>query len=462
MALKTRSIRGTRDVVPADSYRWQYIERAALEVAAGYGMQEIRLPTIEKTELFIKSVGETTDVVQKEMYTFDKGKESITLRPEGTAGTVRAVLENSLLSGVLPAKMCYLLSCFRHENPQSGRLREFHQFGVECFGGPLPSADAEVIGVAHDLFKRLGLKDISLRINSIGCPHCRPEYNRKLVEYFRAREDELCPLCRERLEKNPLRLLDCKNEHCAELAKDAPRTIEHLCEECENHFDGLKKRLDAVGIEYIVDPGIVRGLDYYTKTVFEFVSENAGAQGTVCGGGRYDGLVEYMGGAPTPGLGFGMGLERLLMVMEAQGCEFPEPASCDIYIGSMGEEENIRALALCAALRREGFYALCDTVGRSVKAQMKYADKIGAAYSCILGSQELEQGKVTVKAMETGEATELMLDAQEFSNFLYTRLADDVMKVQNELDGKLDELLGNLPDLEELSELMGMMPGDKA
>lgn len=426
MALKTRSIRGTRDIIPTESYRWHYIERVALEVARTYGMEEIRIPTIEKTELFIKSVGETTDVVQKEMYTFDKGKESITLRPEGTAGTVRAVLENNLLSGVLPARMCYILSCFRHENPQSGRLREFHQFGVESFGCNLPTDDAEVIGVAHDLFERLGISDISLEINSIGCPKCRPQYNQKLVAYYTQHQDKLCHTCLERLEKNPLRLLDCKETGCSLLREGAPLIIDHLCDACTDHFNGLKDRLKAMGILYTVNPLIVRGLDYYTKTVFEFISGNAGAQGTVCGGGRYDLLIEQMGGQPTPGIGFGLGLERLLMVMDASGCDFPKPKAVDIYIGSMGSAENTKALELCTLLRKEGFIALGDAVGRSVKAQMKYADKIGAAYSCIIGSQELESGEILLKDMSTGENRPLKLDAGAIRDHLYEALTRDI------------------------------------
>lgn len=440
MALKTKSIRGTRDVIPAETHKWQYIERVALEVAATYGMAEIRIPTIEKTELFIKSVGETTDVVQKEMYTFDKGRESITLRPEGTAGTVRAVLENGLLGGALPVKASYVLSCFRHENPQSGRLREFHQFGVECFGCAEPNADAEVISVANDLFERLGLSDISLQINSIGCPNCRPQYNQTLVDYFRAHEESLCETCRERLEKNPLRLLDCKVGTCQEIAKDAPLILHHLCGECADHFDRLKKRLDAIGIAYSVNPKIVRGLDYYTKTVFEFISDNAGAQGTVCGGGRYDGLVEQMGGAHTPALGFAMGLERLLMVMEAGGCVSPPPKSCDIYIGSMGEAESIQALALCTELRKEGFYALCDTVGRSVKAQMKYADKIGAKFSCIIGSQELEEQQICIKQMESGENQTIALCSADVKNFLYEKLTSALIGGNTPIEAIFREL----------------------
>lgn len=441
MALKTKSIRGTRDVVPADSYRWQYVERVAMETAATYGMAEIRVPTIEKTDLFTKSVGETTDVVQKEMYTFEKGKESITLRPEGTSGIVRAVLENNLLAETLPVKVATVLSCFRHENPQAGRLREFHQFDVEVFGSNSPTTDAEVIGVAYDYFTHLGLRDFKLEINSIGCPQCRPQYNRLLVDYFRGHYDQLCATCRERLEKNPLRLLDCKEERCKSISKDAPLIIDHLCGECGEHFEGLKTRLEAVGIAYSVNPRIVRGLDYYTKTVFEFISNSAGAQGSICGGGRYDGLVEQMGGAPTPAIGFGLGLERLLMVMDADGCEFPEPKRCDLYIGSMGDAENIRALRLCAELRREGFTALCDTMGRSVKAQMKYANKLNAPYSCILGSQELERGIVAVRDMTTGETAEVAISAEALRGYLYDRLASGIA-LGGEADGFPGSLLG--------------------
>ncbi len=432
MALKTKSIRGTRDVVPAESHRWQYVERVALEVAETYGIREIRIPTIEKTELFIKSVGETTDVVQKEMYTFDKGRESITLRPEGTAGTVRAVIENSLLADALPVKVCYILSCFRHENPQAGRLREFHQFGVEYFGSPSPTADAEVIGTARDLFDRLGLTGISLRLNSIGCPSCRPGYHKELVAYYRSHYDSLCDTCKERLEKNPLRLLDCKNQSCSQLAKEAPVILKHLCEDCDNHFDGLKKRLDAMKIAYVVDPYIVRGLDYYTKTVFEFVTDQIGAQGTVCGGGRYDLLTEQMGGPTTPSLGYAMGLERLLMVMDAGGCPFPEPKACDLYLGSMGEAENIRALEIASHLRQEGFLVQCDSMDRSVKAQMKYANKIGARFACILGSQEMENQGVTVKNMQTGEGQDLALTPKDFSSMLYSSMIDlDTVNLEN-------------------------------
>jgi histidyl-tRNA synthetase len=387
------------------------VEGICAETAARYGFRELRIPTIEKTELFIKSVGDSTDVVQKEMYTFEKGRESITLRPEGTAGIVRAALENGLLNDALPLKVMTGLSCFRHENPQAGRLREFHQFDIEAFGAASPTVDAEVILVAADIFARLGIENVSLEINSIGCPECRPQYNESLVRYYKSHENELCETCKQRLERNPLRLLDCKEENCAAIAENAPKITERLCGECAGHFEGLKQRLDAVGLAFAVNPKIVRGLDYYTRTVFEFVSGDIGAQATICGGGRYDGLFEQMGGPATPALGFAIGIERLIMVMEAQGCAFPGEESCGVYIGSMGAEANVAALRLATELRREGLAALCDTMDRSVKAQMKYADKLGAKYSCILGENELKDGKIRITNMQTGENEEAALKA---------------------------------------------------
>ncbi|MDR2931588.1 MAG: histidine--tRNA ligase, partial [Oscillospiraceae bacterium] len=342
MAQQYKRIRGTRDIVPSESHKWRYVERTALTIAENYGFGELRTPIIEKTALFVRSVGDTTDIVQKEMYSFEKGHEHITIRPEVTAGAVRAVLENNLLADALPIKVSYVAPCFRHENPQAGRYRQFSQFGVECFGSKSASADVEVIGVAGDLFERLGITDVTLNINSIGCPDCRPQYHEKLVSYYRARYDQLCDTCKERLERNPLRLLDCKAEGCRILQADAPKTLDNLCGDCLDHFEGLKTRLDAVGMDYVVNPFIVRGLDYYTKTVFEFVSDKIGAQSSVGGGGRYDLLVESMGGPPTPAMGFAMGLDRLIMVMEESGSPFPGPKPCDLYIGSTGEAEGIR------------------------------------------------------------------------------------------------------------------------
>lgn len=326
MALITKAIKGTKDVLPQDAYKIQYIEATARETAADFGYKEIRTPVFEHTELFQRGVGDTTDVVQKEMYTFDdKGGRSITLRPEGTAGAARAFLENGLCNEALPQKVYYLVSCYRYEKPQAGRLREFHQFGVECFGTQSPLADAELIALASAVFDRLGVTGLRLEINSIGCPTCRAKYYDALRSYFAARKDELCDTCQGRLERNPMRILDCKSPVCQEIAKDAPAVTDYLCDECREHFDKVQSYLKAQNIDYTVNPRIVRGLDYYTKTVFEFVSDSIGAQGTVCGGGRYDGLIDELGGQKTPSLGFGLGLERLQLLMEAQGCAYPEP-----------------------------------------------------------------------------------------------------------------------------------------
>lgn len=420
MAILTKAPRGTQDVLPADSYRWQVVEDIIRETARLYGFKEIRFPTFEHTELYQRSVGDTTDVVQKEMYTFlDKGDRSITLRPEGTAGTVRAMIEHGLLGGVLPVKAYYLTSCFRYEKPQAGRLREFHQFGAELFGAASPTADAEMIALASEIFKMLGVKGLRLAINSIGCPTCRASYHQALTEYFSARKEELCATCRERLATNPMRILDCKSPVCSGIAAGAPVILDFLCDECKEHFEGVKARLSDLEIPYTVDPGIVRGLDYYTKTVFEFISDDIGAQGTVCGGGRYDGLVAELGGASTPALGFGMGLERLLLLLQAQGIELPEPRPCELYLVSIGEAANRLALALTNALRKEGFYVDCDQMGRSVKAQMKYADKLGSVYTLVLGEDELQSGKAQLKQMDTGETRQVELSASALSEVLY-------------------------------------------
>ena len=420
MALEIKSIKGTADVLPSDSYKWQFVERKFLDTAQKYGFGEIRVPTFEDKRLFIRSVGDTTDVVQKEMYTFtDQGGRELALRPEGTAGVNRAVIENGLINGALPVKLSYAISCFRAEKPQAGRMREFHQLGMELFGASSPSADAEVIAFVDEFFRLLGIRNISLEINSIGCKECRKNYHAALKSYFEARKDRLCDTCLERLDKNPLRILDCKNPDCKEVAKDAPVVLDYLCDDCRAHFEGLKKRLDALGVPYTVNPRIVRGLDYYVRTVFEFVSSDLGAQSTVCGGGRYDGLIKSLGGPDQPGIGYAMGVERLLMVMKAQGIEIPAPAPCDLYIGSIGEEASVEALRLCGILRGEGFSAECDIVGRSVKAQMKYADKIGARFSMVLGDNELAEKKATVKNMVTGENAEVTLDGDGLKQYLY-------------------------------------------
>lgn len=411
MALITKAIKGTKDVLPKDAYKNQYIESTALDVAERFGYKEIRTPVFEHTELFQRGVGDTTDVVQKEMYTFDdKGGRSITLRPEGTAGAARSYLENGLCNEALPQKVCYITSCYRYEKPQAGRLREFHQFGIECFGTSSPLADAEIIALASTIFNELGVKDLSLEINSIGCPECRAKYHEALKEYFRERKDELCDTCNERLERNPMRILDCKSPICSEIAKDAPVVLDYLCDECREHFEAVKGYLTAQNIEFTVNPHIVRGLDYYTKTVFEFVSNSIGAQGTVCGGGRYDGLIEELGGQKTPSLGFGMGLERLMLLMEAQDCEFPKDKAPDLFIVALGDKATLKAVEIAKDMRAEGYTCLYDLNGRSLKAQMKYANKLGAKYVIVLGDKEVEEKIATLKNMKDGEETEIALD----------------------------------------------------
>ena len=426
MALITKKIKGTEDVLPKQSYRWQFVENIMREEARAYGFKEIRTPVFEHTELFARGVGQTTDVVQKEMYTFDtKGGESVTLRPEGTAGAARAVLEHSLEQDGLPIKASYFVSCYRYEKPQAGRLREFHQFGIEEYGTQAPAADAEIICLAQSVLDRLGLSQVHLEINSIGCPECRARYNQALKEYFTQYKDRLCPTCLTRLEKNPMRLLDCKSPEDKEIAKDAPKITDYLCEECEAHFTEVKKYLDAAGVEYTVNPTIVRGLDYYTKTVFEFVTDCIGAQGTVCGGGRYDGLIEELGGKHMPSLGFAMGMERLLMVMDAQKIEIPDNDKTALYIATMGDAAKVKAFELLRQVRECGLIAETDVVGRGLRAQMKYADKIGAKYSVVLGDNEIEENKARVKNMETGEQTELALDESFAYKFSVLQLTDN-------------------------------------
>ncbi len=427
MALITKAIKGTKDVLPNESYKNQYIEATCLGVAENFGYKEMRTPVFEHTELFQRGVGDTTDVVQKEMYTFDdKGGRSITLRPEGTAGAARAFLENGLSNEALPQKICYLISCYRYEKPQAGRLREFHQFGIECFGATSPLADAEMISLAKQIFDELGVKDLHLELNSIGCPECRAEYHKALKEYFSQYKDKLCDTCNDRLERNPMRILDCKSPVCSEIAKGAPVVLDYLCDECREHFQKVKSYLDAANIEYIVNPQIVRGLDYYTKTVFEFVSDAIGSQGTVCGGGRYDGLLEELGGQHTPSLGFAMGLERLQLVMEAQGCNFPEPSRPDLFIVAMGEKATLKTVEIAKDMRDEGFSVVYDLNGRSLRAQMKYADKLGAKFNVVIGDNEVENKVVSLKDMATGESSEINLDT--FVNGFYSVSMESQLK----------------------------------
>ena len=411
MAYLTKAPRGTADVLPDESYKLRFIEKTVSDTAALYGFKEIRTPVFEHTELFQRGVGETTDVVQKEMYTFeDNGHRSVTLRPEGTAGTVRAFLEHGLFNEPLPQKYYYLTSCYRYEKPQAGRLREFHQFGVESFGAESPAQDAEIISLAKHIFDLFGLTDIRLEINSIGCPNCRKNFQAALREYFGSKKDQLCETCLGRLEKNPMRILDCKVPECGEIAKGAPKVLDYLCEECETHFAAVQKYLRAMDIDFTVNPTIVRGLDYYTKTVFEFVAGSIGAQSTVCGGGRYDGLVSELGGNATPACGFGMGLERLKLLLEAQGVEFPEEKRTELYIAPAKEAYSYEAMRLTELLRREGVNALTDVSGRSLKAQMKFANKKEAMFTLVLGDEEMETGKAKVKNMADGSETELRLD----------------------------------------------------
>lgn len=425
MGVITKKIKGTEDVLPKDSYRWQFVEDVMRKESAAYGFKEIRTPVFEHTELFARGVGQTTDVVQKEMYTFDtKGGESVTLRPEGTAGAARAVLEHGLVNDSLPIKASYFVSCYRYEKPQAGRLREFHQFGLECYGTQSPVADAELICAAQSIFDRLGIKQLRLEINSIGCPTCRAEYHKALKEYFYGYKDELCETCNSRLEKNPMRILDCKSPVCSKIAQGAPKITDYLCDECKEHFASVQKYLDAAGVEYTVNPTIVRGLDYYTKTVFEFVTDFIGAQGTVCGGGRYDGLIEELGGKHLPSLGFAMGIERLLMLMDKQDIEIPKPSTCDLYVAVMGESASLKSFEIIKAVRSCGLIAESDIVGRGLRAQMKYADKIGAKFSMVLGENEIEQGKAVIKNMSSGEQTEIVLDNTFAEKFMVLQLAD--------------------------------------
>ncbi len=401
--LITKAPKGTEDLLPQDSYRWQYLEKNFKAVCDSFGYKEIRVPTFEHTELFERGVGDTTDVVEKQMYTFlDKGGRSVTLRPEGTASVARSYLENNLYAGVLPLKMWYALPCFRYENKQKGRLREFHQFGIEAFGAKGPSIDAEVVALAITFLEGVGLSDLSVNINSIGCPECRKKYNEALKEYLRPKYDKLCDTCKTRFDRNPLRILDCKSQICQELAKDAPRLLDHICDDCREHFEGFKRSLSNMGINYTIDSGIVRGLDYYTKTVFEIIS----GPFTVCGGGRYDGLVEEFGGERTPAIGFGLGIERLLIRLAENGVEIPDEGKPDLYIAPLGEKAQDASQLITFNLRKAGVKAETDQMGRGLKPQMKYSDKIGAKFTLVLGDNELETGNIRLKNMETGEQTD--------------------------------------------------------
>lgn len=395
--------KGTVDILPEETAVWHKIEEVVRECTKNAGFREIRIPTFELSGVYKRGVGDTTDIVQKEMFTLnDREGTEFCLRPEGTAGVVRSVIENGLFNEPMPLKLYYLGPFFRYEKPQAGRSREFYQFGIEMFGAETAQADAEVIALGDRVIKKLGLR-ASLNINSIGCPDCRPKYHDALRDYFKSREDELCGTCKERLEKNPLRILDCKSPICSAIADNAPKTIDHLCEDCKNHFETLKNTLDSLGIEYNINPRIVRGLDYYRKTVFEFISDDIGAQSTVCGGGRYDGLVQQLDGPALCGIGFGMGLTRIVLAMKAKAekgeFELPKNPSPVLYIAPMGDRGVAYAMKTVTALRERGIYAECDVVKRSLKAQMKYADKIGAKFVLVVGDNELDEDKATLKNM---------------------------------------------------------------
>lgn len=404
--------KGTKDILPDEVYKWQYIESKIKDIFENAGMKEIRVPVFEHTELFSRGVGETTDVVQKEMYTFeDKGGRSITLRPEGTAGVVRSYIENGMASQPTPIKLWYEMAMYRYENVQKGRLREFRQIGTEVFGTSSYLADVECIMLGVKIFKELNIPNIKLNLNSIGCPECRRKYQEALREFIRPNLEKYCDTCKTRFEKNPMRILDCKEKKCKEMNQGAPIILDYLCDDCKEHFDKVKKMLTDLGVDFEIDAGIVRGLDYYTRTVFEFVSEDDGL--TVLGGGRYDGLVKEVGGQDTPAVGFAMGAERLLEVFERYNKDVVKPKVMDLYVANIGEKANEFATELVLKLRDKGVFVEKDICERSLKAQFKYADKNNAKFVLTLGDDEVETKKVKIKNMQSGEETEVELNADE-------------------------------------------------
>lgn len=407
----SKAPRGTKDITPKDVYKWHYVEKKFREICALYGYEEIRTPIFEHTEVFSRSVGDTTDVVQKEMYSFtDRGDRQLSLKPEGTAGVIRSFIENKMYADTQPTKLYYITPCFRYERPQAGRQRQFHQFGIEVLGSDGPSVDAEVISLAVQFFNEMGLKNLSVNINSVGCPTCREEYNRKLKEYLDKKVDVLCETCLERKDKNPMRVIDCKNPHCKENLQDIPFMIDHLCEDCKDHFDKLQTYLKEMDINYVVDKTIVRGLDYYKKTAFEIISNDIGSQSTVCGGGRYDGLVEMLGGPKgISGIGFALGAERLLLTLENNNIEIENPKSTDIYIATIGDAAKTKSFKLIKDLRTNHISADNDHLDKSLKAQFKYSDKLNAKYTVVIGDDELANDTATLKNMKTSEQTTIKL-----------------------------------------------------
>ena len=417
MDLITKAPKGTQDLTPAQTAKWRAAEQALVSEAELNGFAEIRTPVFEHTELFQRGMGDVTDVVEKQMYTFtDKGGRSVTLRPEGTAGAARAMLENGLYNSGYPVRLYYNIPCYRYEKPQAGRMREFRTFGAEVFGAAEPVADAQLIAMAMSAFKRLGLHDVGLQLNSIGCATCRKEYHKALKEFFTGHKDRLCETCLSRLDRNPMRILDCKSPQCQEIAAGAPKITQYLCQDCKSHFARVQELLTALHIDFTLDPGLVRGLDYYSRTVFEFPSQSLGI--ALGGGGRYDGLIQEMGGKPTPALGFGLGLDRILLALEKQGADFDQGARCQVYIASMGPAAQMKALELCDLLHSCGVAADCDVCGRGLKAQMKYADKIGARYSLVLGEEELATGQAQMKEMKTGQAEPVEIGEKFIESYL--------------------------------------------
>ena len=410
-------LKGTKDILPSESYKWQYVEKQCKDMFENYGFREIRVPVFENTELFERGVGDTTDVVQKEMYTFlDKGERSVTLRPEGTAGAVRAYIENGMASLPSPTKLWYAMPMYRYENVQKGRLREFRQIGAEIIGTASYFADVELIAMASEIIKKFNIPGVTLNINSIGCPGCRSKYQKALKEFIGKNIDRYCDTCKTRFEKNPMRILDCKEKKCKELNIGAPVILDYLCEECKTHFENVKQALDELKIEYKIDSGIVRGLDYYTKTVFEFVSETEGY--TVLAGGRYDGLVEQLGGQSTPSIGFAMGEDRLLDIFDKYNTDKLNENTIDLFIASIGKKANINSMNLAIELRKKGIYVETDICARSIKANMKYADKKNASFVMVLGDEELEKGKVNLRNMSTGEEKEIEININSIINNL--------------------------------------------
>lgn len=407
----TRVPKGTFDVLPGEVEKWQFLEETARRLCRDYGYRELRTPIFEHTELFLRGVGDTTDVVEKEMYTFqDKGGRSISLRPEGTAPAARAYLEHGLHAGPQPVKVFYIGPMFRYANVQAGRYRQFHQFGIEVFGSGDPLVDAEVVAMAMEYYRRVGLRDMELHINSVGCPHCRPVHREKLLEFLQERLEHLCADCRSRVHRNPLRVLDCKEEECRRVTEGAPTTLDYLCSECRLHFEQTLSYLDEVEVQYVVDSRLVRGLDYYTRTAFEIMMPEIGAQSSIGGGGRYDGLVAQLGGPAVPGIGFAIGLERVLAALEKQGAVLPGRESLQVFVAVVGEEARRTGFKIVQELRSRGVSADLDTQNRSLKAQMKYANRLQAAMVAIIGEEELKRGIIQLRDMESGQQHEVKIE----------------------------------------------------